>query len=349
MDFLQNIYHWFRNNKRNLPWRNTSDPYKIWISEIILQQTRVDQGKAYYLRFIENFPTVAHVAMAQEDEILKFWQGLGYYSRARNLHYTAKYIHNELNGKFPENHKELLQLRGIGPYTAAAIASIAFDLPHSAVDGNIYRVLARYFGIHIPIDTGKGKKVFSALAEDLLPEKHIGFHNQTLMEFGAIQCTPKSPECNRCPVAGNCYAFNHALVDKLPAKSKQTKQRNRYFYYYYIDAGDFTYLEKRTRKDIWQNLFQFPLQEAKNDIPENKLSKLENFPLRSSCRGNIREISTPKKHVLTHQIIFARLIHVEVQNPECLNHNFLQVNKKDISTFAVPRLMEKFIQELKLV
>lgn len=348
-DFLQNLYYWFSHNKRDLPWRTTKDPYKIWISEIILQQTRVDQGKAYYLKFIQHFPTVADLAMSPEDEVLKLWQGLGYYSRARNLHYTARYIQNELNGKFPKNYTELLQLKGIGPYTAAAVASIAFNLRHAAVDGNIYRVLARYFGIHTPIDTGKGQKDFYELANKLLPEKNIGYHNQALMEFGAIQCVPKSPDCSKCPVAENCYALNNGLADKLPVKTKLKKQRNRYFYYYFIDAGDYTYLEKRTRKDIWQNLFQFPLTEAKRNLTDKQILNSDKLRLFKKCDATIKNISAAKKHILTHQVIFARLIHIKINNRNCLNGDFFQVNKKDISTFAVPRLMEKFIQELKLV
>ena len=347
-EFVQKIYNWYRENRRQLPWRETTDPYKIWLSEIILQQTRVEQGRSYYLRFIEKYPSVTDLAAAPEDEVLKLWQGLGYYSRARNLHHTARLICRERNGKFPESYKELLELKGVGPYTAAAIASIAYDLPHAAVDGNIFRVLARYFGIASPIDSGKGKREFTNLAKELLHEENSGFHNQAMMEFGALQCIPKSPDCTICPAAESCYAHLNGKIDKLPVKLKQTKQRRRFFYYYYIDAGNYTFLQKRTTKDIWQNLFQFPLKESQSELTEKNLFENDNTLLPASCKMNIRNISHSRKHILSHQIIIARLIHVEIKNLGCLNGNFLQVNKKDIFKFAVPRLVEKFIQELEL-
>ena len=347
-EFIQQIYRWYRENRRQLPWRETTDPYKIWLSEIILQQTRVEQGRSYYIKFTERFPTIDNLAAAREDEVLKLWQGLGYYSRARNLHQTARRICKELNGRFPKQYKELLELKGIGPYTAAAIASIAYDLPHATIDGNIFRILGRYYGVSTPVDTGRGKREFNELANQLLPEKNTGFHNQALMEFGALQCIPKSPDCTGCPVADSCYAYANGSIGTLPVKLKQTKQRYRFFYYYYIEAGDFTYLEKRTEKDIWHNLFQFPLQETETELPENILFKNWNAHLPDSCKGNIRSVSSPRKHVLSHQVIFARLIHIEIKNPECLNGKFILVNKKDISKFAVPRLVEKFLKELKL-
>jgi A/G-specific adenine glycosylase len=248
--FLQNIYKWYNINKRDLPWRNTSDPYKIWLSEIILQQTRVEQGKKYYLNFVEKYPDVHKLAQANEDEVLKLWQGLGYYSRARNLHVTAKYVSRKLNGKFPNDFAELQQLKGIGNYTAAAIASIAFNLPHAALDGNIYRVLSRYFGIATPINSVAGKQDFTQLANEILNKTNPGMHNQALMEFGALQCTPKSPNCFACPINETCYALIKKHVEKLPVKNKNVKQTTRFFYYYYIDDGKYTFLEKRTKADI---------------------------------------------------------------------------------------------------
>ena len=219
--FRTNIYDWYRINKRELPWRNTNDPYKIWISEIILQQTRVAQGTDYYLRFIERFPTVTQLATANEEEVLKLWQGLGYYSRARNLHTAAKTILESYGSTFPGNYKDIIHLKGIGPYTAAAISSIAFNLPYPTVDGNVYRVLSRYFGIGTAIDSNAGKKEFGQLAEELLLKKDPGMHNQALMEFGALQCTPKSPLCTECPVASSCFAFENALTEQLPLKEKK--------------------------------------------------------------------------------------------------------------------------------
>jgi A/G-specific adenine glycosylase len=347
--FTYKVVDWYSRNKRDLPWRNTTDPYCIWVSEIILQQTRVEQGKNYYLEFIKTFPTIKKLALAKEDEVLKLWQGLGYYSRARNLHKTARYINSELSGEFPETCKELLRLKGIGPYTAAAIASIAFGAPHPVVDGNVYRVLARYFGIQTPIDSGAGKSEFKKVAEKLIAGNDPGIHNQALMEFGALQCIPKSPDCTLCPIAENCYALQHSEVDKFPVKSKQTRQRSRYFYYYYFDTGESTFLQKRTEKDIWLNLYQFPLLESGQELNEINLLKKDSIPFVACDNFNIKSISPQKKHVLSHQIIYAKTIHVEIKNSSCINGDFVQVNKKDISTFAVPRLVENCMKDLKLI
>jgi len=344
--FLQKIHHWYSKNKRSLPWRTTSDPYKIWLSEIVLQQTRVEQGKNYYLKFIERFPDVRSLANAEEDEVLKLWQGLGYYSRARNLHQTAKFVAENLNGKFPANYNELLKLKGIGEYTAAAISSIAFNLPCPTVDGNVYRVLSRYFGIKTAIDSTQGKKEFQELAQLLIPEKNPGSHNQALMEFGALHCTPKSPNCASCPLKENCFAYTKKIVTALPVKQKKSKQKTRFFYYYYIDFGQFTFLEKRIKSDIWRNLYQFPLWETENKLSESEILNLIPPFLNEDCNFNIKNISNTKKHVLSHQVIYARLIHTEIKNSSCLNNGYIKLNKKDISKFAVSRLVDKFIQQL---
>jgi len=346
--YLEPIYRWYSMNRRDLPWRKTTDPYKIWISEIILQQTRVTQGIGYYLRFIDHFPDVQHLAKAHEDKVLKLWQGLGYYSRARNLHASAKYIWKELDGKFPDTYSKILKLKGVGPYTAAAIASIAFDQSFPAIDGNIYRIFSRYFGISTPIDSGKGKKEIAEIAKKLMPPKNAGFHNQALMEFGALQCIPKSPDCNCCPVQPNCYAANHNKTAELPVKIKKTKQTQRFFYYYFIKYKHFTYLEKRTKNDIWRNLYQFPLFESGKNLSEIEILSDNNLPFPSKCNLNVKSVSAQKKHILSHQVIFARLIHVEIKNANCLGEHFIQVNQKDISTFAVPKLVEQFIKELDL-
>lgn len=343
--FLQKIYQWYNKNERNLPWRNTKNPYKIWISEIILQQTRVDQGISYYLKFTEHFPTVADLANAKEDEILKFWQGLGYYSRARNLHAAAKYICEHYNGNFPDNYEQILSLKGIGPYTAAAVASIAFDLPYPALDGNIYRVLARYFGIFELAATAKGKKVFRKLAKEIMPGKNPGFHNQALMEFGALQCVPKSPDCSVCPVASSCYAFQKKQVESLPVKSSKLKQRTRYFYFYFIESGKHTWLEKRTGNDIWKNLFQFPLVETDKEWTEKEiLSETPSFLNGSTF--NVKLVSGTVKHILSHQIIFGRIIHIEV--PEYFKpiDNLVPVLKENIHQFAIPRLVEILMEKV---
>lgn len=338
--FVPQIHLWYSINFRDLPWRNTHDPYKIWISEIILQQTRVEQGKNYYLNFINRFPTLKHLAEATENEVLKIWQGLGYYSRARNLHQTARFIQNEMHGKFPETYEEIISLKGIGPYTGAAIASIAFGLPHPAIDGNVYRVLSRYFGISTPIDSGKGKKEFHELASGLLPQKNSGFHNQALMEFGALQCTPKSPNCKNCPLADSCFAFSEKKVEELPVKEKRTKQRNRYFYYFYIDDGKFTWLEKRTANDIWKNLYQFPLLESDKELTDPKITGLKEIPFLNGHSAIVRKISNPLKHILSHQVIFATLIQVEIAATKSLSNKLIKVEKNSVSDFPVPRLIE---------
>ncbi len=341
---IRQIYHWYSQNKRDLPWRETSDPYKIWISEIILQQTRVAQGTEYYHRFIEEFPTIVDLAKASEDDVLKLWQGLGYYTRARNLHTTAKKIAADFDGKFPSDYKTILSLKGIGNYTAAAIASIAFDLPHPAIDGNIYRVLSRYFGVSTPIDSSKGKKEFQEIAEALMPLQNTGFHNQALMEFGALQCTPKSPDCPHCPLLGTCFAAQNNKIDQLPVKSKKTKQRTRYFLYFLIEEGDFIYLEKRTDNDIWKNLYQLPVIESEEKLSDQQILTL-NASFMKNRKSVLKSVSAQKKHILSHQIIFARMIHVELKSKEPLSGKLVRINKKDISKFAIPKLVQDFLNE----
>ena len=342
--FNQLIYRWFNSNKRPLPWRKTKNPYKIWISEIILQQTRVAQGTDYYLRFIDEFPTIHDLASASEDKVLKLWQGLGYYTRARNLHSAAKFIINNLDKKFPDNYDVILSLKGIGPYTAAAISSIAFDLPYPTVDGNIYRLISRYFGITTPIDTNQGKKEIYEIAKELIPLQNPGFHNQALMEFGALQCTPKSPNCNDCPLTESCFTVLNNLQNELPAKSKKTKQRKRYFYYYLIEDADSILFEKRIDNDIWKNLYQFPLLETEKELSEKEILN-SGFPFWEDEEMYLKALSSVKKHVLSHQVIYARLIHIERKKSNFDNERFIQINKKDIYKFAVPRLVEEFLIE----
>jgi A/G-specific adenine glycosylase len=347
-DFLHNIYKWYTKNQRHLPWKETTDPYKIWLSEIILQQTRVEQGTSYYLNFIDRFPSIKDLANANEDEVLKLWQGLGYYSRARNLHASAKNIHEKYNGNFHENYHEILALKGIGPYTAAAIASIAFGLPYPALDGNVYRVLARYFGIFDSPASGKGKKVFLKLAEEIMPKKNPGFHNQTLMEFGALQCVPKSPDCSACPVKTACFAFQNKQVEYLPAKTARLKQRTRYFYYYFIDSGENIWLEKRTGDDIWKNLYQFPIVETEKELSEEKIliTKPSFF---NGFQYNIKYVSGKQKHILSHQVIFARLIQVEVDRDYKPGGGLIPILKEDILKFAVPRLIELLMEKNRII
>ena len=343
--FTQEIYKWFLKNKRDLPWRQTSDPYKIWISEIILQQTRVAQGTNYYNRFIQKYPTIIDLASATEDEVLKLWQGLGYYSRARNLHYTAKYIVKNHNGEFPSDYKTVLSLKGIGKYTASAIVSIAYNLPYAAVDGNIQRVISRYFGINEPIDSTGGLKKIQVIADELLDPENAGMHNQAFMEFGALQCIPKSPVCNLCPVIQSCYANIKGKVNLIPVKSKKIKQSNRYFYYFVLEGQDYLFLEKRNNNDIWKNLYQFPLLESDNELTDEELIKMQ-MP-GSLNRINIKSVSATVKHILTHQIIYARFVHFEFKNHGFNDSKFIRVNKKDIYKFAVPKLLEQYLTRLK--
>ncbi len=268
MDFSNSLMQWYLQNKRDLPWRKTVDPYKIWLSEIMLQQTRVAQGTPYFLSFVSAFPTVFDLANADEEQVLKLWQGLGYYSRARNLHKTAQYVANELSGIFPDNYNDLLKLKGVGEYTAAAIASFSYNEAVPVVDGNVFRVLSRYFNIDTDIAAASAKKEFAALAFELMPKDNPALFNQAIMEFGALQCVPKSPNCGVCIFNTSCAALQKKKVDQLPVKSKKLKVRNRFFNYLVVsDDNENTIIQKRTAKGIWHNLYEFPLIET--DAPED--------------------------------------------------------------------------------
>ena len=272
MKFSNSLIYWYLQNDRDLPWRRTKNPYFIWLSEIMLQQTRVAQGMAYYLKFTDNFPTVFDLAKADESTVLKMWQGLGYYSRARNLHYSAKHIANELNGEFPNTYKEIIKLKGIGDYTASAIASICFKEPTAVVDGNVYRVLSRYFGIKTPINSSAGIKEFKALAQTLIDESQPGNYNQAIMDFGALHCKPQNPLCDTCPFADSCVALEKKLIKELPVKDKKIKIRNRYFNFLVIKTNNNkTILTERKGKGIWQGLYQFPLIESDKNINKDEL------------------------------------------------------------------------------
>jgi len=335
---------WYLENKREMPWRDITDPYRIWISEIILQQTRVNQGMNYYLRFVERFPDVVSLANAHEDEVLKYWQGLGYYSRARNLHKTARIIAEKYNGNFPKTHSEILQLKGIGEYTAAAISSFAYNQPYAVVDGNVYRVLARIFGVETPIDSTGGKKEFAQLAENLLDKKEPGLHNQTIMEFGALQCVPVQPDCGICPIQTVCKAYNLNLVDKLPIKASKTKVRERFFNYFYIQYQDKIFIQKRTGKDIWQNLFELPLVESDRLFETTEIAQFELF-------SNIPDIEIDStaptfKHILSHQRIFARFFTVKILEKNIVLKNLKEIKKDELDNFAVSRLTSLFLERI---
>jgi len=342
------LIEWYEQNKRELPWRDITDPYKIWISEIILQQTRVNQGLSYYLRFIERFPTVSQLAQAEEDEVLKYWQGLGYYSRARNLYKAAKQVVTKFNGVFPTNHKDVLQLAGIGDYTAAAICSFAYNQAYAVVDGNVYRVLSRLFGIATPIDSTPGKKEFAELAKNLLSKNEPASHNQAIMEFGALQCSPSSPDCQNCPLQNSCRAYQTNLVSTLPVKAQKTKVTNRFFNYLFIEFQGNTFLQKRTGKDVWQNLYEFPLIESEKLFTSAELIENEYFKtlFAKTTEVDIYKISNPMKHVLSHRVIYAQFITIRINE---LNEDFEKFTKTPINgidKFAVSRLMELFLEKL---
>src|SRR5690606_37029166 len=269
--FSNKIVKWYSDNFRPLPWRETTDPYKIWLSEVILQQTRVAQGLPYYQQFVSRYPSVQHLASASEQEVLRLWQGLGYYSRARNLHQCAKLVAGQYNGRFPTSAQGLETLPGIGHYTAAAIASISFGERVAVLDGNVYRVLARVFGIDTPINTPQGLKVFSTLANELVPKANPAVHNQAVMEFGALFCTPRNPTCDDCPLRRSCVAYQRNMVDLLPVKRAKKKSRNRYFFYVVLENNNALLMRKRLEKDIWQGLFDFPLVERSRPVKPQTL------------------------------------------------------------------------------
>lgn len=343
--FASTLLKWYDTHKRELPWRNETDPYKIWISEIILQQTRVAQGWDYYLRFIERFPNLQSIYDAGEQEVLKYWQGLGYYTRARNIYAGAVYLIETCKGVFPDTYDEILKIKGVGSYTAAAIASFAFHLPYPVIDGNVLRILSRLYGIYDPIDTTFGKKKITALANKLIHKTNPGTFNQAMMDFGAIQCTPQQPQCEHCHFSNTCYANLHYEQSALPVKIHKTKTRNRFFYYLHIENENHIYLQKRIAKDIWKGLYEFPLWETAEPIAEKHLYNhpyLQSFFVDTDWK--IKHISPTFKHVLTHQIISAVFIYIVITNPIELSRTIL-IDKTDIVNYPVSRLMEKYLTE----
>ena len=348
-EFADKLIGWYEEHKRDLPWRNTKDPYRIWISEIILQQTRVAQGYDYYLRFMELFPDACALANAPEDEVMKAWQGLGYFSRARNLHEAARTIAGR--GGFPTTYEEVRALKGVGDYTAAAICSFAYDMPCAVVDGNVYRVLSRWMGVDTPIDSTAGKKLFSKLADELLDKHRPALYNQAIMDFGALQCTPSQPDCLSCPLAGSCAALQHGRVNELPVKQHRTKVSNRYFNYIYVRTGGCTWIRKRSGNDIWKNLYEPLLIETEQDMSETEHELLEKLQGVLKKREDVlkkgegvffRPVKRKVKHVLSHRIIWANFYELilpdEMEAPE----GFLLVPEEEIHKFAVPNLVYQF-------
>jgi A/G-specific adenine glycosylase len=345
MDFFaKKLQKWYKINKRDLPWRATKDPYKIWLSEIILQQTQVVQGLAYYNKFVARYPKIKLLANAPADEVMKLWQGLGYYSRARNLHEAAKFVLDTYKGVFPQTYQEIRALKGVGDYTAAAISSLAYDLPHAVVDGNVYRVLSRVFGVDIPIDSTEGKKYFQKLASELLNKKDPGEYNQAIMEFGARYCRPVNPDCPNCIFMENCIAFAKKKVNLLPVKANRTKVRDRYFNYIIFIHKGYTYINKRESKDIWQGLYEFCLIETETKQKTETVLKNEVFkkliPVKSAV---VKSVSKEYKHILSHQHLHTRFIVIEGEP-----FKLMKTKKVKISTihgFAFPRLIEKFLKD----
>ncbi len=342
MKFSNQLTVWYLQNKRDLPWRATKNPYYIWLSEIILQQTRVDQGMAYYFKFVEHFPTIFDLAAASEETVLKLWQGLGYYSRARNLHFSAKLVVNELQGEFPVTYKELLKLKGVGDYTASAIASICFNEPSAVVDGNVYRVLSRYFGIDTPINTSNGIKEFKLLAQELINAKIPGTHNQAVMEFGATVCKPQNPDCSNCPLNNSCVALSKNTIKILPVKEKKLKIRKRYFNYLVIQTNNnATQLVKR-EKGIWLNMYQFPLVETDKPINQQELIEHKTFNELFDFNSITIKLHSEivKPHKLSHQHIYAKFWIIKTPNSLKFSHSW-----NDIKKYPVPVLIDNFLNE----
>ena len=340
------LINWYAKNRRDLPWRDHPTPYQVWLSEVILQQTRVNQGRDYYLRFIERWPSVTNLAQASEEEVLKMWQGLGYYSRARNLHHCAQQIINDYDGEFPADFEKLKQLKGIGEYTAAAIASIAFNLPYAVVDGNVYRVLARLYDIETPININEGQTLFTCLANELLNREQPSLHNQAMMEFGALHCTPKNPKCLQCPFQAQCLAFSHQTVMLRPVKLPKVKVTTRYFNYLVIRIKDSIYLHKRSGNDIWRNLYDFPCVESETAMTADEVVATEQFQqLVDGKPFTITKVSSLFTHKLTHRTILAQFIELILDNEllQIQTKDVFLTRESDLGNYPIPRLIDLYL------
>lgn len=357
-NFLEKKINFFREKiffqntlrERAMPWLNEKNAYKIWLSEIILQQTTVAQGTPYYEKFIKRYPTVKKLADATNDEVMKMWEGLGYYSRARNLHHTAKFIANELNGKFPNTYDEILKLKGIGTYTAAAIASFAYDLPYAVLDGNVFRVLARFFGIDVPIDTTEGKKIFIDLAYQVLDRGNPAGYNQAIMNFGATVCTPVAPDCKNCALATECIALQTQRTGELPIKLKKTTKKNLFFQYLIVQSDDCVFIRKRTARDIWRDLYEFSLIETENNIVDGSVEEILfiEATLKNYLRENflLQKKSKIYKQVLTHRNVFATFWEIEVDTGFSFTESdFVKVPRHHLSTFAFPKVIDNYLKD----
>ncbi len=343
MDIAKELIQWYKANKRDLPWRHTTDAYVIWLSEVILQQTRVEQGLPYFYRFLEKYPSVTSFAAADEDEILKLWQGLGYYSRGRNMLKTARLVQEEFKGVFPQRYDQLIKLKGIGEYTAAAIASFSADEAKAVVDGNVFRVLARYFGIDEPINSPKGKKIFQQVAYEILNHDHPGLHNQAVMEFGAMLCKPKNPACGICPVRTGCWAFKHNATTALPVKLNKLKIKERYFNYFLIIKDGEILLNKRDENDIWANLYDLPMFETTEMITVEELMSSPQIIANFDKNAEILGVSQVYKHVLTHQRLYVRFIQLTPKSLK-LEQKWFFTPVENLKILALPKIIFIFLK-----
>jgi A/G-specific adenine glycosylase len=347
-DFTEKLMLWNReSNMREMPWKGEKDPYKVWLSEIILQQTRVDQGLKYYEKFVLDFPTVSHLALATDEQVYKLWEGLGYYNRCKNLLQTARKVHFDFAGKFPNTYQELKNLKGIGPYTAAAISSFAFNEPQAVVDGNVQRVLARYFGITTPVNTSEGKIFYLEIAHELLDKENPALYNQAIMDFGATICKPQNPLCNQCIQQNECEAYKKGFIAKVPVKEKTLEKKDRWLYYFLVEIDDMIYVRKRVEKDIWQNLHEFVLLEANKPIKRS----FHNHPfLRKIFPAGdyeIEKVSRFYKQQLSHQNIHGQFIILRAKQKPGALYSYELVKKHGLKHYAFPKFINKFLDEIE--
>jgi A/G-specific adenine glycosylase len=347
MDIAGKLGGWYDREKRDLPWRNSNDIYRVWLSEIILQQTRVAQGTSYYLRFLERFPDVKSLAEADIQEVLKLWQGLGYYSRARNMHHTARIIVFENNGRFPANYSELLKLKGIGAYSAAAIASLVYNEAVAAVDGNVKRVITRLFGVTEEISTAEANRKINSIAARILDTSSPGRHNQAMIELGALICLPSKPDCDNCPVNSVCHALKNNMVAELPLKYKKMKSRDRFLTYLVITAANFTFVRRRPAGDIWEGLFEFPLIETESSPEDKDIPRIVSEFFNGMAKGfTISHISAPVIHKLSHRNLHTRFIHIKIPDKITFREEeFKIIGISEFGEYPVPRLLDKYIAE----
>jgi len=348
--FTQQLMSWNQdNNQRNMPWKGEKDPYKIWLSEVILQQTRVSQGLEYYNRFVAAFPTIVELANAADEKVLKMWEGLGYYSRCRNLINTARYISFELGGVFPKEYHQIIQLKGVGPYTAAAIASFAYNQPYAVLDGNVFRVISRYAGIETPIDSTAGKKEFEAFAQSFLDAEKPGLYNQAIMDFGATVCKPAAPACGTCLLSRKCVAFQNGQVNQLPVKSKTIKKKKRCFSYFIFHCKGYLAIRQRRQKDIWQGLNEFYLFETEKSVQWTTAQVKEWLEQHLAIvSAKVKSISEVQVQQLTHQQITAQFIHIDLPSEPIALKSMDWIQEKEMGEFAFPRIITAYLEAIPL-